>query len=189
MGVLSACFIRVRIRNRCPSGRTSWTTWSLNDTGGRGECLEKLNRPPNVKIGADRHRRSHHLAVRRKVKQLFAIASPPGLLTSPSRDLPPATRLWERGHVNLPFPSLIGGVGYPFFVGRELRIPDSGRNFQKQTSSKLWEDNVLEAAVADRVQNVSCVPRPVVGKLVGLIAHEALLFLRAILILNKQVDT
>jgi hypothetical protein len=78
--------------------------------------LKERSRGACVKVSSRLHRNSHHSAVRGKVKQLFTVTSPSGLIPSRIRDLPFAMGLGKRGYINLPSAALVGGVCDPLAI-------------------------------------------------------------------------
>src|ERR1019366_83271 len=87
-------------------------------------CLEQRMRSAGLEHGprVDLHR--HHFRVRRNVKQLSAVAPPAWLHAAASGHQPfPAAGGWgKRNRVDLALAGLVGGVGEPMSVGRELPL-------------------------------------------------------------------
>src|SRR5258708_6323141 len=68
----------------------------------------------------DRH--CHQHATGTDIENLSAVSTPPRLGAAAARHLPFPSSARERGHVDLPIAGLIGGVGHPFSIGRNLSI-------------------------------------------------------------------
>src|SRR4029077_10490857 len=103
----------------------------------------------------------HQLAVGREIEELLAVGAPSRLRTAARGHLPVAAGTGERRDIDLPLARLVGGVGDPAPVGRELPVADAERGLQVGSRLALADAEVPELEIRARVDRAEQDEAPV----------------------------